>query len=123
MEFEEYDIVKLYDKLDSKSVYVYIYKITGDVYSVKVLKQPSYNLISKKFSDSIFDQHCHQDDEVWDVPLNFDNVKCTFEVNKNMCQSLDRAELVILLKHLIYIDFTKDNVSKTVISSALDKFI
>lgn len=123
MEFEEYHIVKLHDKLDFKDVYVAILKITEDKFKVKLLKQPSYNLVNEKFSDDIFKQFCHQDDEIWDVPLNFDGVNFTFEVNKNMCQSLDKVELIVLLKHLTYIDFAKDDLGKAIISHSLDKLI
>lgn len=123
MQFEEYDIVKLQDKLDFKDVYVVILKITEDKFKVKLLKQPSYNLVNKKFSDDIFKQFCHQDDEICNVPLNFDGDNFTFEVNKNMCQSLDKVVLIVLLKHLTYIDFAKDDLGKAVIRHSLDKLI
>lgn len=123
MEFEEYDIVKLYDKLDEKVVYIAILRTVGDIYLVELLKQPSYNLINKRFSDSIFKQYCHEVDEVTDVNLNFDSNNLTFEIHKNMCQPLNRGELVILLKHLNYIDFGKNKSEKMIISMALDKLI
>ena len=123
MGFEEYEIVKLYDKIELKNVYVAILKVNEDKLKVKLLKQPSYNMINKKYSDDIFKQYCHPDDEVLDVPLNFDRDYFTFEISEKMCQPLDKVELIVLLKHLTYIDFTKDDLGKVVVSNALDKFI
>lgn len=123
MKFEEYDIVKLYDKVDMKDVYVSILKANEDKFKVKLLKQPSYNLVSRKFSDSVFKQYCHSDDEIYEMPLNFDNDYFTFEVNEKMCQPLSNAELVILLKHLTYINFAQDDLGKLIVSNSLDKFL
>lgn len=107
----------------TKVVYVAILRTVGDAHLVMVLKQPSYNLTNKRFSDSIFKQHCHEDDEVSDVNLNFDSNNLTFEVHKNMCQTLNRGELVILLKHLNYINFGNNKSEKMIISKALDKLL
>lgn len=80
MKFEEYDIVKLYSLSDDKVVYVAILNIKNDIYKVKLLKQPSYSLINNKYSDNLFHQFCHQDDEVHNQLLNLNKDECTFEV-------------------------------------------
>lgn len=123
MELEEYMIVKLYDKLDCKEVYVAILRIKEDVLKVKVLKQPSYNLINKRSSDSIFKQNCHEDDEVCSLPLNYDIDDMTFNVHVNMCEELSKNELIILLKHLTYTNFTRTLNNQAIFSEALDRLI
>ena len=123
MNLDEYDIVKLYDKLDYRDVYVSILKINGNALRVKVLNQPSHNLSVKRFSDSIFKQYCRPDDEEWDIPLDFNVNEMTLNVNSYMCQELSSKELIDLLKHLTYINFSKTLTGQVIIAHGLDKLI
>ena len=121
MELEEYEIVKLYDKLDHKNTYVVILRVYGGILKVKVLQQPSYNLVNKRFSDDIFEQYCHSDEEAYCLPLDFNIDDMTLNVHINMCQELSRVELVDLLKYLVYTNLTKTLSGQAIMSHALDK--
>lgn len=121
MTLEEYDIVKLHDKLDNRNVYVAVLRVNKNTAKVKLLKQPSYNLSVKRFADGIFTQHCHHDDEVYQQLLNFNQEDFTFEISESMWIPVIRDELIEILQHLIYINITKDDLGKSIVSNGISK--
>lgn len=116
---EEYDIVKVYDKINQRELYVAVVSVKDTVAKVKLLNQPSYELHITKYADSIFAQHCHYDDEVYQQPLKFNKDRFTFEISESMWLPVSKDEEMKLIKNIINTNI--DGFRASLIIHELDK--
>lgn len=129
MKFKQYRIAKLSTQ-DEKTVYVGIIKhLDNNTSRVRVLKQPIYEISTQVYSDQLFKQYCHEDDEVQYLKMMYISSTMSIVVHENMLQEVSHNEIVDLLKYFNHISFgesarnkSNENIKreKMIISEALE---
>ena len=119
-EFEQYEMVRVYDKINEVYYIVAILRENGNCYTAKVLQQPPAVFVEKTYADDIFMHWGHPDDEPYQIPLTFNQERMTIQIHKGMCEPITHDARISMLKYLLYTNRMNSTHHQSIISEALD---